>query len=145
MTVRTFSGCVQYSAVHVLDCSRQQGTLAYAVCFRCRSNPCTTIHACRLLRGVKCHVHQPDQTVYSVPGQRLQQYSNNNVVEELCLCACTCHSLFLCSVNAVLYAIHFDHVDIHVHTMGIQVMCMDMHGMDMHTIRSTRKMCDKTF
>eukprot|EP00117_Sycon_ciliatum_P004844 scpid103934/ scgid1897/ len=108
----------------------------------CRSaNPCTAC-ACRLLRGVKCHVHQPDQTVYSVPGQRLQQYSNNNVVEELCLCACTCHSLFLCSVNAVLYAIHFDHVDIHVHTMAY--MCMDMHS-TCTCIRSTRKMCDKTF
>ena len=99
------------------------------------------LHAYRLLTGVKCHITSIIK-LCTVPGQLLQY---TVVVEELCLCACTCHSLFLYSVDAVLYAIHFDHVDIHVHTMGIQVMCMDMHGMDMHTIRSTRKMCDKTF
>eukprot|EP00117_Sycon_ciliatum_P033240 scpid110798/ scgid25622/ len=95
------------------------------------------------------HVHTGYSEVSSVtsassncvPGQLLQsQYTV--VVEELCLCACTCHSLFLCSVNAVLYAIHFDHVDIHVHTMAY--MCMDMHS-TCTCIRSTRKMCDKTF
>ena len=45
MTVRTFSGCVQYSA-SASACARPLQTAGYrcvlAINIRCRSNPCTT-------------------------------------------------------------------------------------------------------
>ena len=70
--------CIIYVHLYFVPVFGSQLNLAYTACMQATQ---------------RCQMsHQPDQTVYLASFYRV---STLVVVEELCLCACTCRSLYL--------------------------------------------------